>query len=170
MQMILIFEGADYTGKTSISKKLSTTLKIPYFKNTTELQFFNNEDISKYRWLDQLYIYEFLKQTKYSVIFDRAYPSDIVYSSLYRKYDDDFFARLYNIDELFSQINAQIILCYKDNFSNYFDVIIEFENIERIQKAYFEFANQTKCKLLKLNTTNENIDDQIAAIIRWLRK
>lgn len=168
MQKILFFEGVDKTGKTSISKKLSEIIGIPYFKNNTEKKFFSDIEVAKYRWLDQLYLQQFLEQTKYSAIIDRGFISDIVYTMVFRKHIlNDVLDNLKMVDELFAKIGAKIIYCYKDNHALK-DDIVDTSFYNDIANAYGETLNMSKCNVLILNTTNEDLESQICEVIKWL--
>jgi thymidylate kinase len=165
-QKIIILEGCDGTGKTEIGKELSRILNIPYFKNNKEHIHFFDENITKYRFLDQLYIYEFLKQTKYSVIIDRAFPSDIVYTNVFRP-NKELINTLYDIDEKFSNLNTIIIYCYKQNhFID--DEIIDSSKYLSITNEYEKYLLYTKCRVINLNTTDENLNREINEILeKW---
>ncbi len=166
--MIIFFEGVDKTGKTSIAKELSRVINIPYFKNNTEKKFFSDVEVSKYRWLDQLYLYEFLKQTHYSAIIDRGYASDIVYTNVFRRDNLDIINILYDIDYKFSSIGARIIYCYKDEILEKDDIINIVDNKRELESEYAYFLLKTKCKYLELNTTDEALEKQITIILGWL--
>ena len=167
MQKILFFEGVDKTGKSNIAKCLSEIISAPYFKNTTEKLFFTDKTITKYRWLDQLYLYEFLKQTGYSVIIDRGFISDLVYTRIFRKKNKETIEKLIIVDKLFASIGAKIIYCYKTK-NTFVDDVIDIDKYSSLSNEYDRFLKLSSCEILRLDTTDENIDEQIKRIVKWI--
>jgi len=166
--MIIILEGIDKTGKSTIGKALSDKIKIPYFKNPSEKEHFKDE-VAWWRWLDQLYIYEFLKQTKYSVIIDRGHPSDYVYSKVFRAASQAYVKRILFIDSLFAELNARIIYCYNDDTKNK-DELFDLKRYHGwLKREYEYFLGHSKCKVMYLDTGGNNIEEQLEAILWWLR-
>ena len=162
-------EGHDGSGKTHIVGELSKQLKIPYFRNSKTNNYINSKiDFLLAMYYDQEYIVQFLEQTKYSVIFDRAYPSNYVYGEIFSRPMDYSFLRY--IDERFFRLNTKIIICdkiiYKKDFN---DENIDFEDIDFIKALYFKFRkNFTLCKTFNIDTTDECLDKQIKMIRGWL--
>jgi len=167
MQKILFFEGVDKTGKSNIAKRLSEIISTPYFKNTTEKLFFTDKTITKYRWLDQLYLYEFLKQTGYSVIIDRGFISDLVYTRIFRKKNKETIEKLIIVDKLFASIGAKIIYCYKTK-NTFVDDVIDIDKYSSLSNEYDRFLKLSFCEILKLDTTDEKINEQIKRIVKWI--
>ena len=167
MQKILFFEGVDKTGKSNIAKRLSEIISVPYFKNTTENLFFTDKTITKYRWLDQLYLYEFLKQTRYSAIIDRGFVSDLVYTKIFRKKNKEIIEKLIIVDKLFASIGAKIIYCYKTK-NTLVDDVIDIDKYSSLSDEYDRFLKLSSCEILRLDTTDENIDEQIKRIVKWI--
>jgi len=166
-QTIVIMCGHDRSGKSTISDALSGKLEIPIFKVQRD----------KYKWdhvanlaygTDQ--ICQFLEQTMSSVILDRFHPSDYVYSNLFgRKYDYD---KVFDIDERLSKLNALIVICYKDENAYIPDEedkdFITMADYPRMTELYNKFAVLSKCRILFLNTSDENLEKQLATIIENL--
>ena len=166
-QTVLVLEGTDGVGKTEIAKKLSEVLEIPYFKNPDEIIKLKWSNLEfKYRLPDQIYIASFLKQTRYSAIFDRAYPSEVAYSYAFGRDTDEEL--LTAIDQKFADLGAKIIICFKGAYSNYNDEQIPFDKIGQIFKGYLRFINKTKCDWLLLETSDEDLKREIDAILEWL--
>lgn len=169
-QKIIILEGCEKVGKTSIGKRLSEVLDVPYFKNSNEHTHFFDEDIARYRFLDQLYIYDFLKQTGYSVILDRAFPSDIVYTQVFRNHDQKLIDTLYDIDRKFSSLDTFVIY-FRKHGNLVKDEIINKENFVHIRNEYNIFLQNTKCNTMEINTSDEDVNNQITRIFdKLIRK
>jgi hypothetical protein len=169
MQTIIFLEGCDNTGKSSVGEELEKAIGIKYFKNTTEKTFFYDKEIAKYRWLDQLYLYQFLKKNRYSQIIDRGFASDFSYTRSFRKENEEYVTeKIIKIDKLFASIGTKIIYFFKDN-NLLKDDIINVNEYGEIVKQYEIFLSLTKCEVFRLNTTDENLTKQIGEIKAWLK-
>lgn len=168
--MIIIFEGFEKVGKTTIAKKLASEISVPYFKNPNELQntLFEKEQIdfevqTKHDWR---YMIEFLKQTKNSAIFDRSFISEFAYGKIFRsknyeKNNVEKFIKHYD-DEL-GKINSFLIYCFK-NHNNEEDDIINKSFATNIDCLYRQYIEQTKIRTIIINTEDHNIERQIKMI------
>ena len=128
--MIIIFEGVDKAGKTTLAKKISKEYNIKYFKSSHEI--FSGIDLEESIKYDWLFMLDFLKQTDFNVIFDRSFISQFVYSLHYRykniekhynKLSDYFnvFAKYINI---LCSIPHIVIYCNRENY-----VVVKDEKI-----------------------------------------
>ena len=166
MQQIIIFEGHDMVGKTTILTELSKRLNIPAYK-----------EIRNERWydhmIDLLYAEEarcqMLEQLGFSVIFDRSYPSEWVYSQVYNR--PTLFDKLTTLDKRYAMMGAKIIILYKthDKFLDDDQKLIEKEKYTDIKDMYTEFAKQSQCQCLLIDTSDQDLEKQLALITRFLQ-
>jgi len=170
-QTVLMFVGPDMCGKTNISQELSRRLQVPYFKPSEEkLTFLNNQEkfILDTRYADTR-MADFLKQTNHSVIFDRGYPCEWVYSRFFnRKTDDD---ALKHVDEIHSQIGTKVIIPFRlsyDNITDDLDPSIKGDKLIKLEKLYREFSKWTKLKCMFLNVDSKSIDEEISEIMKFI--
>ena len=86
--MIIIVEGIDRVGKTTLVNKLKESTGFPVFKH--DGSFFDYSKMDNMNETDKMVqLLEFAKVTnKPSVIFDRFHASDFVYGSLERGYNE----------------------------------------------------------------------------------
>jgi thymidylate kinase len=163
-------EGADGTGKTTLAKALSSELNIPYFKRNnedfkscTEEAFWKNQEAFKNSLrFDQTYMAQFLKQTGYSTILDRAWPSEYVYSQVYcRNTDIELLAEL---DDAYSRLRAKIIItrCEKP-FRE--DNLVSADYFEQVRYMYSLFSQWTKCDVITLEMDRLSLDEAINIVI-----
>lgn len=172
---IIIFEGLDGTGKTTIAKELSKTLDIQYFKNpmhdldTTPEKY--HKDINYFKLLTNFQaplILSFLSQcsfVNYGIILDRFTPSEFAYGlSLRNSTSVDI---IWAIDKKLAELGAKIIYCtkwdilkIKNNFS--------YENSIKLKTYYQIYKSKTQIPWLELDTTSENISYQISEIVHFL--
>lgn len=168
-QTVIIFEGPDFTGKTEISKALSSRLDIPVYKNKMEGMFVTSDDSTMAAYCS-FYVADLLEKTGISVILDRFHISEWVYAKIFnRRTNGNFIIRAENI---LSTIGAVVIYCYKTNYAGYEDRHIKIEQIKYIEQEYkYYFTNYLECKIFTLNTFRVcSLEVQVDSICRWLQK
>lgn len=162
-------------GKTEISRELSRVIGIPYFKATSEHTSFLSSRISKNdQFLNQLRfadprVYDMLRQTCHSVIFDRGFPCEYAYSKVFGRETD--LTMIKHMDEAYASLGAYIVLCHRSSYAGITDDLDPTVNeacLISLQNAYFNFANWTECKLLKLNVDDENLDREIDEVLQFM--
>ena len=163
MQKIIILEGHDQGGKSHIAAALSKELGIPVFKVQRD----------KYNWdknANLAYgteqITQFIEQSKCSVILDRFMPSDFMYSRLFDR--DVDYDKIWELDLRFSQMNTLLVICYK-NEENQIDDIEDKDFVNKSQynemtKIYRQYAAESNLKVLFLNTSDEDLENQLSLI------
>lgn len=170
MQRIIIVEGPDMTGKTQIAKELSKRLNVPYFKARNEHTTFMKE---KQEFVNHLLyadprVADFIGQTGQSIVFDRAYPSEFVYSKVLNRTTD---ARaLEFIDEQYAQMNAWIIICHRSSYEGIVDDIdpttLSSAVLRKIDDEYQAFMKWTRCKnKMLLNVDDEDLDRELDDVL-----
>lgn len=165
-QRIVIFDGPDRCGKTEQAKELSRRLGIPYFKNMDEHKYFINDPgyfLNAIRYVDT-YFTSYLEASGASVILDRAWPSDWIYSqALGRKTDFDL---LRHLDERHANLGTVIVIPSRSDYSNVVDDYDNInENINKIHDLYQQFAMWTKCKTVMVNVDDEDLEREMSEIL-----
>lgn len=165
MQKVIILDGPDNCGKTNIGKELSKTLGIPYFKNSDEHKYFLNDPsyfIHAIRYVDT-YFTSYLETTGASIILDRAYPSEWVYSHVLGRATDMEILR--ELDARHAALGSFIVIPYRSSYINHSDDYqVVNDNIVNIHERYMEFATWTRCRCLMLNVDDENLSREIRDI------
>lgn len=170
MGKIILLEGPDQCGKTEMSKELSRLLGIPYFKNKSEWSAFDKDPnyfVNALRYGDP-YFYSFLADTGTSVVLDRSYPSEWVYSRVFgRQTDDDALRR---IDDIAAKAGACIIAPYRTSYKGIKDPMhsISEEHLEKISSTYKNFTEWTKCKTLRLCVDSEDLAWEMREILAFI--
>lgn len=99
--MVIIVEGIDRVGKTTLCKKLSEATGVTIFKHNSDLfdysKMDNNNETDK-----EIQMLEVAKIGNVNLIFDRFYFSDFVYGTFERNY------RLYSSLENFEKVENQL--------------------------------------------------------------
>jgi thymidylate kinase len=161
-QRVIIFDSPDGTGKTNISYALSQRLGIPYFKMNTEHENWRKGKFKEALEFDQTYLLQFLKQTKYSVVIDRAYPAEWVYSQVFGR--ETNMELLRKLDEEFARIGTNIVIPVRDDYSkNRPDEVVDHEYLPKLHQKYMEFRDWTKCHTVTIyvDSYRENLKDQL---------
>lgn len=175
-QLVLFFVGPDMCGKTQISQEIGKVTGIPYFKASSEHDSFLSSRVSKREaFLNQLRyadprVFDVLKQTGYSLIFDRGFPCEYAYAKVFGRETDQTMLR--HMDEMWSTIDARVILCTRSSYEGIVDDLdptVKGEVLQRIHDAYLDFASWTKCKLFNLNVDDEDLNREVADIINYLQ-
>lgn len=147
--MILIFEGADKSGKTTLCQRLVDEFNFKYFKSSRQMgSKLNLEEAIKYDWL---FLLDFFNQTNFSnnVIFDRSFISQYAYSLVYREssvmknhktildYREIF--RFYM--GMLKKLDFYVIYCYRSNYKGVSDEIADLSVVGELKKRYEELLN-----------------------------
>lgn len=107
MPTIVIVEGVDRSGKTTVANTLSRVLNIPVFRNK---EFgFNDEDHGRgavYETQKMWLMLNMIETLDADVIFDRFHLSEYVYGMIERGYINN---NVWKIDERLASLNAIIV-------------------------------------------------------------
>jgi len=169
-QVVLIFEGADGCGKTNISQSLSQLIGVPYFKNKDEWRFFENDPtyfVNALTYGDP-YFLSYLEQTGASVILDRSYPSEWVYSRVFNR--ETNHSALEMIDKRYAALGTKLIIPYRTDYSKVIDQFgaVTPEKLREIDQEYRKFAEWTKCDKFFVNVDDEVLDRELFEIFNFL--
>lgn len=168
-QQIIIFDSPDGTGKTNIAKALADDQGVPYFKMNTEHENWRKGRFKEALEFDQTYLLQFLTQTGYSVVIDRAYPAEWVYSKVFKRETNQ--ALLTQIDEGFSQLGTTIIVPLRRDYSkNRQDELVPNDKLQELHNGYLDFCEWTKCGTMKIHVDdfNDELSGELYFIKRWL--
>lgn len=169
---VLLFEGSEKVGKTTLARKLSKFIGVSYFKScppSTQEVTGNYEDIA---FNNIKLIYDLLKTTQTPLIIDRLLASQFVYGTVMRGKTDVRKIKMY--DKLFArQLNAVIVYCecnLKNNERRFKkEKIIAFDKVDKLKEKFHEYLKFTKCKKIIVNTDKE-IDESFLDLIEELSK
>lgn len=160
------------TGKTQIAQELSRQLDVPYFKNSGEW-FTDLRDPSYFKNLlvyGATFLTDFLHQTGASVIMDRNYASEWVYSRYFNRETNDEILR--KVDEKFAEAGGKIVICRRKSYNGIRDDLhsyIDSHALEGIDSLYEEFTKWTRCEVLTVWVDDENLERETLEIREWLK-
>jgi hypothetical protein len=113
-----------------------------------------------------------IKQSRHlgvSVIFDRAYPCEIVYSAFYHRVTDVTIIKY--LDEEYSKLDARIVFCTRKSFvgiQDDLDARLDSTALANISSMYEGFLQWTLCKHLKVFVDDENLEREASEIMGFL--
>jgi thymidylate kinase len=172
-QKIIIFEGIDSSGKTTIAKALSQKIHIPYFRHDVDRGIYFQERIpNEMLFFAHDRLLQLFEKTGYSLICDRGFPSTFVYNQIFgdTKLNNDELNIIKDFDLRNKQLDTKIIVCFKDiKLENFNDEYVNFKKIKDIIEQYNIFLSWTKCNCLILDTTDENLKLQLKKVIKFIR-
>jgi len=170
-QLIIIFDGPDGCGKTNIAQELSVRLGVPYYKNEAEHQYFRADPsyfIHAVRYVDT-YFTGYLEKSGASVILDRAWPSEWIYSKVMGR--DTDLTVLHDLDRRHAALGTLIITPYRSSYHTVRDEYVEItDRIGLIHDLYTDFSDWTACRNLRICVDSEDLDEQVRTIIEFINR
>jgi hypothetical protein len=161
--MIIIFEGFEKSGKTTLSKLLSNEKKYSYFRATNQINSnINLEQSIKHDWR---FFLDFAKQCEQNVVIDRSFISQWVYSMILRK--ENILKEFSNYGEYFdifanychdlNKLDSLVVFCKRENYNEEQDEHINVNKSKIFNETYNEFFKMFRIK----NIIECNFEDGI---------
>jgi hypothetical protein len=176
MQQVVMVCGPDMCGKTQIAKELAKVTGIPYFKASSEHDAYLSSKVSKRElFLNQLRyadprVVDLLKQTGQSVVFDRGFPCEYVYSQVMNRETD--LKMLKHLDEAWAALGAKVVVCYRTSYGGIVDDLdpnITEKTLLDLAATYFDFAGRfTKCRFHYLNVDDEDLVREVKEVLAFM--
>ncbi len=161
-QQIIIFDGPDGCGKTNIAHELSRISGITYFKNEDEHRYFRSDPsyfINAIRYVDR-YFTSYLEASGSSIILDRAWPSEWVYSQAMNRETD--MEVLKELDARHAKLGTTIIIPFRSDYTDVDETYPELQTqLQNLDKLYHQFANWSQCNTIMINVDDEDLDREI---------
>jgi chloramphenicol 3-O-phosphotransferase len=175
--MILVFEGPDMVGKTSIARALSAKTGTPYFKRSGETDAFARSPDPQTFFYNTLvyagtFLADFLEQVRPAVIMDRSYPSERVYATVYGRETDEALHE--TLDQTYHRAGAGFVLCLRHSYEGLVDPDsgdrIRPDLMEVTHRLYEAWARWTRCPVLVLYTDDQDLPGQLAKIEQFMKE
>ena len=161
---VIIFEGPDCVGKTTVARALSERLHIPIFKNTRAHEQYRRGELRQLTKYGGLTLVSFLQQVPTDVIFDRFHLSERAYAlASGREYDEDVVRE---IDNMFASLHAVMFVLFKDYDKAFYgyDTLIERELAERAKAEFSNCLGWTNIPTACIDMTDQNTAKQLDMI------
>lgn len=168
-QRIVAFCGPDMCGKTQIAKELSRRTSIPYFKASSEHSDFllkPERFIQSLRYSDTRML-DMFQQCDYSMILDRCWACEYVYSQAFERETDLDMLRY--VDDRFAKLGALVVVTYRSSYQGIVDDLdpnrLYDKKLQQIHDLYQKFIEWTSCEVLQLNVDDENLNREVIEIM-----
>jgi thymidylate kinase len=169
-QHIIIFGGPDGVGKTTLAKRLSLVLDIPYFKPSSQRQFameggqvFREQT----RWGEPK-LMDFLMQTKHSAVLDRSFPCDYAYSKVLGR--ETAWGTIELLDQGYASMKALLVIVCSADYAQLakdeFQKVADPEIQRKLEAAYWEYARGTNMRRIIITTKPGLVEDKLDEAIR----
>ena len=135
--MIVILEGLERTGKTTLSK-IFEERGFVNFKDHNHLRDFSVESIAE-RLDSTLSTLIALDKKGINIVLDRFHISEFVYSTLKRSSDPSLFKHIWYIDEVLSHLDTKLIYLTRDISEGYINQYPEITNKSTLEYFQKEF-------------------------------
>lgn len=174
--MIIIFEGPDRCGKTTLAKKVAEHFSIPYFKSSK--QGFCEVDLEQGNKHDWRFMLDFLSQTNPNVVFDRSFISQYVYSRIFR--EENVLKNFESLDKYWDLIRSYyyslinmphlIVYCRRKYTPDISDDTIKFdkERFENLSGCFDSFVANYNDNCVRVYDFENGIEHNFNSIISTL--
>ena len=163
--MLIILEGHDNSGKSSIGIALSKAIGFPYLKYSNITKYNIDKDMqSQININSSIYGLSILNALgNPDIIIDRQYPSEYAYGKVFRKttfqdigFVDSFLSE--NFKKHLIIITEKSINIQKEN-----DFVLH-KYYDELREAYRDFIKKSSANCLLLDTTDQNLEKQLDII------
>lgn len=174
--MIIVFEGHDRSGKTTISdalaKRLGTEVFMPNTKECfTDKQAFTKDSsaIARFNYFLSKYIKNLhdLQLVKKPIIIYRSFLSEMVYAELFERRTDDFINSLTDI--VLARLNTLVIVCKNESRAFYDDDILSDPEVIKSIELFDKYKQTISCKYVDLDTTEYDTEKHVENILREIK-
>lgn len=119
--MIVILEGLERTGKSTVAEILENNFGFIRFKDHNHLRFMDLKSIAN-RLDSTLSMLVSLDNAGKNIVLDRFHISELIYGTNDRGYQDCDFDHIYYIDEVLSHLNTKLYLLERNVNNEYVEV------------------------------------------------
>jgi hypothetical protein len=144
----LIIEGPDGVGKTTLASCISSITGLPVFKCPSEKQIFR--DGGRQSLVFDHTLTHFLEQTGHRFVSDRGYPSEWVYSRIFKRDTDPVLLNM--IDEAHGRLGTVMLYLYSSVQPVEPDDIVPSDKYFDILRQYDLFMDTTQCPVARYDT------------------
>jgi hypothetical protein len=174
--MIVMFEGFDSCGKTTIAKEFCKRNPVfTYCKDEQDVGLYNRKIDPELSFIYQTHRLEYMLRHNIlrDAIFDRDWLSEMAYGPVFRL---DRFVQFeiekwfHHFNEKLSKYNVVIVYCHKQNITNFSDEHINISFKTQIENNYLKAFDQLLMPVIFLDTTSEDINSQLDFLTTELKR
>ena len=136
--MIVILEGLERTGKTSVAEILENNFGFIRFKDHNHFKLMDINSIAN-RLDSTLSMLVALDKAGKNIVLDRFHISELIYGTNDRGYRNHDFEHIYYIDEVLSHLNTKLFLLERNADDEYVDAFprnVSISGLEEYQKKF----------------------------------
>lgn len=171
--MIVILEGLERTGKSTVAEILETKYNFVSFKDHNHLMEMDCSFIAN-RLDATLSMITALDKANIDVVLDRFHLSELIYGTYYRGYNRTNFQHIKYIDEVLSHLNTKLILLERTVNEKYEEAFPHdgyAEDIETMQKDFrYEVDKSYISNKMVYNTSLTRFYDIAEDIVNTTKK
>lgn len=171
--MIVILEGLERTGKSTIAEILENNFGFIRFKDHNHLMEMDSSSISN-RLDATLSMIVALDKAGKNVVLDRFHISELIYGTYYRGYNRENFQHVRYIDEVLSHLNTKLILLERTVDEKYKEVFPHSgheKEIDMMQKDFrYEVDKSYIENKMVCNTSEVSFYDVAKDIVNFSKK
>jgi thymidylate kinase len=169
---VIIMEGHDRAGKTTIAEELAERLGTEVFMTNskecfTDKSIFSHDssNISIFNYMLANYTRELVlnKMIKKPIIIYRSFLSEMVYSELLNRQTSSFHNRY--ADRAFSECNATIVYCKNNRKENFNDDQLNDKSILKSIEIYERVKRDIETDIFEVDTSSQDVDLYLSKII-----
>lgn len=173
---VIIFEGHDRAGKSTIADAVAQELKTEVFMTNSKEAFIDkgmfgrdSSPISSFNLMLAEYIHKLLKTGTASkpIIVYRSFLSEVVYSNLLGRKTNQY--ENFKADKVFNECNATIVYCYNSEKEVFHDEQLDDIMIRKSIKLYKHFTKLIRTDVLYIDTKDHDVDAYVKQIISYVR-
>lgn len=171
--MIVILEGLERTGKSTIAEILETKYNFVSFKDHNHLMEMDCSFIAN-RLDATLSMITALDKLNIDVVLDRFHISELIYGTYYRGYSRANFQHIKYIDEVLSHLNTKLVLLERTVDEKYEEVFPRNQNAEIITAMQKDFRYEVDKSYIEnkvtYNTSETSFYDIAEDIVNTSKK
>ena len=171
--MIVILEGLERTGKSTIAEILETKYNFVSFKDHNHLMEMDCSFIAN-RLDATLSMITALDKANIDVVLDRFHISELIYGTYYRGYSRANFQHIKYIDEVLSHLNTKLVLLERTVDEKYEEVFPRNRNAEIITAMQKDFRYEVDKSYIEnkvtYNTSETSFYDIAEDIVNTSKK
>lgn len=171
--MIVILEGLERTGKSTVAEILETKYNFVSFKDHNHLMEMDCSFIAN-RLDATLSMITALDKANIDVVLDRFHISELIYGTYYRGYSRANFQHIKYIDEVLSHLNTKLVLLERTVDEKYEEVFPRNRNAEIITAMQKDFRYEVDKSYIEnkvtYNTSETSFYDIAEDIVNTSKK
>jgi thymidylate kinase len=175
LQPVIIFEGHDRAGKSTIAEAVAKELGTEVFMTNSKEAFIDkgmfgrdSSPVSSFNLMIAEFIQKLLKTGMASkpIIVYRSFLSEVVYSHLLGRITHHY--ENFKADKVFSDCNATIVYCYNSETKQFHDEQLDDIMIKKSIELYEHYKNVLKTDVLEIDTKDHDVERYVKQIVNYI--